>query len=40
MKKALSMMALGIGVGAGAVAMYDQYKSGNLEQLQNTLPIG
>ena len=30
MKKALSMMALGIGVGAGAVAMYDQYKSGNL----------
>lgn len=30
MKKALSMMVLGIGVGAGAVAMYDQYKSGNL----------
>ncbi len=30
MKKALSMMVLGIGMGAGAVAMYDQYKSGNL----------
>ncbi len=30
MKKTLGMMALGIGVGAGMVAMYDQYKSGKL----------
>lgn len=33
MKKALGMMALGIGVGAGAYAMYDQYKSGNLSKM-------
>lgn len=30
MKKALSMMAMGIGMGVGMVVMYDQYKSGNL----------
>jgi hypothetical protein len=35
MKKALGMMALGMGVGAGAVALYDQYKSGNLQKLVN-----
>ena len=35
MKKALGMMALGMGVGAGAVALYDQYKSGNLQRLMN-----
>lgn len=32
MKKALGMMALGTLVGAGAVAMYDQYKAGNLDK--------
>lgn len=32
MKKALGMMVLGIGVGAGAVAIYDQYKAGNLDK--------
>lgn len=35
MKKALGMMVLGMGMGAGAVAMYDQYKSGNLGKLVN-----
>ena len=30
MKKAIGMMALGMGMGAGAVFMYDQYKNGNL----------
>ena len=28
MKKTLGMMVLGAGMGAGAVYMYDQYKSG------------
>lgn len=32
MKKALGMMVLGIGVGAASYAMYDQYKSGNLQK--------
>ena len=32
MKKALGMMAVGMGMGAGAVFMYDQYKSGNLQK--------
>lgn len=35
MKKALSMMVIGMGMGAGAVIMYDQYKSGNLQKLVN-----
>ena len=30
MKKAIGMMALGMGFGASAMFMYDQYKSGNL----------
>ena len=33
MKKALGMMAIGMGMGAGAVIMYDQYKSGNLQKM-------
>ncbi len=33
MKKALSMMILGASMGAGAVVMYDQYKSGNLKKM-------
>lgn len=33
MKKTLGMMVLGAGIGAGAVAMYDQYKSGNLSKM-------
>jgi len=35
MKKALGMMAIGMGMGAGAVIMYDQYKSGNLQKIVN-----
>ena len=35
MKNALSMLAIGMGMGAGAVIMYDQYKSGNLQKLVN-----
>ena len=35
MKKALGMMALGMGMGAGAYALYDQYKSGNLKKMVN-----
>ena len=35
MKKALGMMAIGMGMGAGAVIMYDQYKSGNLQKMVN-----
>ena len=35
MKKALGMMAVGMGMGAGAVIMYDQYKAGNLQKLVN-----
>ena len=35
MKKALGMMAVGMGMGAGAVIMYDQYKSGNLQKFVN-----
>ena len=35
MKKALGMMAIGMGMGAGAVIMYDQYKSGNLQKIMN-----
>lgn len=30
MKKTIGMMALGIGMGAGAMFMYEQYKNGNL----------
>lgn len=30
MKKTVGMMALGIGMGAGAMFMYEQYKNGNL----------
>lgn len=33
MKKALSMMVLGASMGAGAVFMYDQYKSGKLGKM-------
>lgn len=33
MKKTLSMMVLGAGMGAGAIFMYDQYKSGNLSKM-------
>ncbi|MBP3634997.1 MAG: hypothetical protein J6J17_00870 [Bacilli bacterium] len=33
MKKALGMMVLGAGMGAGAVFMYDQYKSGKLGKM-------
>ena len=33
MKKTLGMMVLGAGMGAGAVYMYDQYKSGNLNKI-------
>lgn len=33
MKKALGMMVLGVGMGAGFVCMYDQYKSGNLGKM-------
>ncbi len=32
MKKTLGMMALGMGIGAGMVAMYGEYKSGNLDK--------
>ena len=35
MKKALGMMAIGMGMGAGAVIMYDAYKSGNLQKILN-----
>ena len=35
MKKALGMMAVGMGMGAGAVIMYDSYKSGNLHKMVN-----
>ena len=35
MKKALGMMALGMGLGAGSVFMYDQYKNGNLARAVN-----
>lgn len=33
MKKTLGMMVLGAGMGAGAMYMYDQYKSGNLPKM-------
>ena len=37
MKQALSMMVIGMGMGAGAVIAYDQYKSGNLQKfVKNT----
>ena len=29
------MLLLGMGMGAGAYALYDQYKTGNLEKLVN-----
>ena len=35
MKKALGMMAIGMGMGAGAIFMYDQYKAGNLQKFVN-----
>ena len=35
MKKAVGMMALGMGFGAGAVFMYDQYRNGNLAKAVN-----
>jgi len=35
MKKAIGMMALGMGMGAGAVFMYDQYRTGNLAKAVN-----
>ena len=35
MKKTLGMMALGMGMGAAGMFMYDQYKSGNLQKLVN-----
>ena len=35
MKKTLGMMAIGMGMGAGAVIMYDSYKSGNLQKMVN-----
>ena len=35
MKKAMGMMALGMGVGAGAMFMYDQYKNGNMARVVN-----
>ena len=35
MKKMIEMMIIGMGVGAGAVVLYDQCKSGNLQKLAN-----
>ncbi len=35
MKKLVGMLALGMGMGAGAVFMYDQYKNGNLTRAVN-----
>ena len=35
MKKALGMMALGMGMGAGAVFMYDQISNGNAAKAIN-----
>ena len=32
MKRAIGMMALGMGFGASAMFLYDQYKSGELEK--------
>jgi hypothetical protein len=35
MKKAIGMMALGMGFGASAMFLYDQYKSGSLTKAVN-----
>ena len=35
MKKAIGMMALGMGMGAGAMFMYEEYKNGNLARAVN-----
>jgi hypothetical protein len=35
MKKAIGMMALGVGMGAGAVFMYDQISNGNASKAIN-----
>lgn len=35
MKKAIGMMALGMGMGAGAVIMYDQFMNGNASKAIN-----
>ena len=35
MKKAIGMMALGMGMGAGAMLMYDQYKNGTISKVVN-----
>lgn len=35
MKKAIGMMALGMGIGASSMFMYDQYKSGKLTKAVN-----
>ena len=33
MKKAIGMMALGMGMGAGAMFMYEEYKNGSLARV-------
>ena len=35
MKKTLGMMALGMGMGAAGMFMYDKYKSGDLKKFVN-----
>ena len=35
MKKAISMMALGMGIGVSSMFLYDQYKNGNLTRAVN-----
>lgn len=37
MKKGIAMMLLGIGVGMGALATYQQYRNGNMQKMYNKL---